>query len=151
MKNMRWMTWGLIALLVGAPLTAVRADDTPAPAEAGMKDHHWDQAKMQKKLNLTDDQTAKMKTLHESQESAMKPLMEKERELMKKLQEQVKSKAADNDIQTTLNDLKTNRTAIRDQMEQFQTQKAGILTPTQQAEMLLMHHKRGHDMGAWKK
>ena len=92
-------------------------------------------------LAPTKDQVTKLKALRESGKEAFKSLMEKEHGLMAKLNDQVVNKAADAEIQTTLNDLKTNRSAMKDQMEKMQDQKAAILTPTQQAKMVLARRK----------
>ncbi len=99
---------------------------------------------MAKKLELSDDQTAKLKSTMESEKEAVTPLREKQHELIKKLKGQVKDKVADADIQTTLNDLKSNPQAIRDQMEKFQSQKETLLTPTQRAKMILGRNKKMH-------
>jgi Spy/CpxP family protein refolding chaperone len=127
------------SLLVASPIalagTAHAADS---------KEHHWDAAKMQKKLGLSDDQVTKLNSVMQAEKDTMKPLWDKQKELMKKLDEQVKAKAADADIQTTLDSMKANQKAMMDQREQFQSQKAGILTPTQQAKMMLKHMKHMH-------
>ena len=60
--------------------------------------------------------------------------MEKDRGLIAKLNDQVVNKAADADIQTTLNGLKANHNAMKEQMEKMQDQKDAILTPTQQGK-----------------
>ena len=119
-----------------------------APARADMdKDDGPKTEKMQYQLGLSADQSAKLKTLWEKENETMKPLMEKQHALMDKLKDQVKNKATDADIQTTLTDLKNSREEMRTQMEQFQSQKAGVLTPTQQAKMLLSRHNNqgGHE------
>ena len=133
----------LASFLMTLPVASMRADEPGQGMEP--QEHHWDSAKMQKKLGLTDDQTAKMKALHDSEKEAMKPLWEKQKDLMKTLEGQVKAKASDTDIQATLDAMKSNHEAMRSQMEQFQTQKDAILTPTQRAQMMLAHmHHHGH-------
>jgi len=142
MKN-RLLAVAMLGFLVASPAAFVKADDSAAPA-AAPQEHHWDAGKMQKKLGLTDDQVTKLNTVMQAEKDAMKPLWDKQKDLMKKLDAQVKAKAADADIQATLDDMKANHKAMQDQGEQFRTQKAGILTPTQQAKMMLGRMKHMH-------
>jgi len=138
MKN-PWITAALVGVFTLSGMSL----------QAEMKKDHgergWNAEKMQKKLDLTPEQTAKLKALRDADKETFKPLMEKQKELMKTLSSQVDAKAGDADLQTTLNDLKANREALRQQMEQAQAQKAAILTPTQQAKMLLGQKKRMHE------
>jgi len=146
---MHYQRLSTVVLLGAFTITApqwLRADE---PSAAESKEHHWDAAKMQKKLDLTDDQVTKLNAAREAEKDARKPLWEKQKDLMKKLEGQVKDKASDSDIQATLADMRSNRKAIADQMEQFQNQKDGILTPTQQAKMLIARMKHGR--GEWHK
>jgi Spy/CpxP family protein refolding chaperone len=120
------------ALLLGAlPLQFSSANDHPA-----------DSGKMMKSLGLSADQTTKMKSVMDAQKTALKPLWDKQKDLMKKLKGQVDAKAGDSDIQATLSEIKSTHETMRTQMEQFQDQKAAILTPTQQAQMLLKRTER---------
>jgi Spy/CpxP family protein refolding chaperone len=140
-----------LGLFLCTPAMHAIADDQtpPAPMDHQSPGHGgWDEAKLKAKLGLTDDQAAKLKALRDSGKGAFKPFMEKERGLMAKLNDQVVNKAPDTEIQTTLKDLKTNRDAMKDQMEKMEDQKNAILTPTQQAKMMLgrrkmMQGKRG--------
>jgi len=128
-------------------MPALWAKDTCKDCATDSKEHHLDPKKLQKKLGLSDEQTAKIDGLIQSKKGTIKPLREKQMGLVKKLQQQVDQKASDSDIQATLADLKANRNVMRDQMEQFQSQMQDILTPTQQAKMFLKRMKhRGHRM-----
>jgi Spy/CpxP family protein refolding chaperone len=142
----------LTGILAAAPIARVRADEPEAPPMQGSgsdaKAPHWDIKKMQKHLGLSDDQATKLKAVFEAEKTALKPLWDKQKETLKKLHGQVEAKASDDEIKATLADLKAGHKAMMDQREQFQSQKADILTPTQQAKMLLremkhMHHKDG--------
>jgi Spy/CpxP family protein refolding chaperone len=157
MKN-RYLSAALLAgILAAAPLSYVRADESDAPPMQGSDsgpDHgkapHWDLAKMQKRLGLSDDQVTKLKAIMDAEKTAMKPLWDKQKDSMKKLHEQVEAKASDDEIKATLADLKAGRKAMMDQREQFQSQKADLLTSTQQAKMLLGAMKRMHPKGGMK-
>jgi Spy/CpxP family protein refolding chaperone len=138
-----YLTAATLGLFLACPaLHAIADDQTPPPA----MDHHqghdgWDDGKMKAKLGLTDDQVAKLKAMGEANKNAFKPFMEKERGIIAKLNDQVVNKAPDADIQTTLNDLKANRSAMKEQMEKMQDEKDTILTPTQQAKRILAREK----------
>jgi len=126
----------ILTILVGAalfvPFTLVQAEKH----DKGDREYSLSDKKM-KKLNLNDEQKTKLKAVFDAQRTAAKPLYEKGRELHKKLEEQLKAKASDAEIQVTLHDLQANKKAVYEQMESFRSQKAAILTPTQQAQMLL--------------
>jgi len=130
------------ALLMSTPAIRAYADETGSPAMEA-PDHGPEQApdaaKLQKKLGLTDDQTKKLESILQSQKAALQPLHEKMRDSMKTLRQQVDQKASDDDIKKTLDALKTNRDDMMAQHKQFQDQIQALLTPTQQAKMLLGH------------
>jgi Spy/CpxP family protein refolding chaperone len=146
-----YMKYGMsTALVLGAlivsPFAALRADEPSAP---GMqtKEHKGRNEKLHKKLGLSEEQSAKLKSIRESQKSTLTPLRDKERDLVKKLKSQVEAKAADSDIQATLDEIKTTRKSMGEQMEQFQSQKEQVLTPTQRAKMLLHRMNKPHEKG----
>jgi Spy/CpxP family protein refolding chaperone len=149
MRN-RWMGAVVLGLILVVPAARLRAEE-PGPGMGG-KEHHWDVKKMQKELGLTDDQVTKLQTITDSEQEAMKTSMDKNKELMTKLENQVKSKANDTDLQATLDDIRASHKATSDQMEQFRSQKDAILTPTQQAKLLINHmkHMRGMMMHGMK-
>jgi Spy/CpxP family protein refolding chaperone len=138
-----YMTAAALGLFLSTPaLHAIADDQTPMPMDHQGQGHDgWDEGKMKDKLGLSDDQVAKLKAMRDSSKEAFKPLMEKERGLMAKLNDQSVNKAPDSAIQTTLNDLKANHKAMKEQMEKIQDQKDAILTPSQQAKMMLMRQK----------
>ena len=139
------ITAATLGLLFVTPAIHAFADNqTPPPMNQrdGDRGHDgWDEGKMQRRLGLSDDQIAKLKALRESNKETFKTFGEKEHGLMAKLNDQVVNKASEKDIQTTLAALKENQTAIRNQMEKSQAQKDAILTPTQQAKMVLARHR----------
>jgi len=148
MIGRKWSVVMLLGILALSGSVVVRADESAAPA-ADSKEHSWDAKKMQKKLGLTDDQVTKLNAVRDAEKSALKPSWDKQKDLMKKLKDQIANKAADSDIQATLSEIKANRKAMADQMEQFRSQREGILTPTQQAQMLL--HRMKHRRMLWHK
>ena len=138
------LTLAALSLFFTAPAIYAVADDdqaSPAMEHQGHDHGDWDEGKMKARLGLTDDQVAKLKDLRTTSKEAFKAIMEKDKGLIARLNDQVVNKASDSDIQTTLNDLKANRNAMRDQMEKMQDQKDAILTPTQQAKLLLAHRR----------
>ena len=135
MKN-RLFVVGMLGLLAALPATFVRADNSAAPTP-NAKNRPWDASQVQKTLGLTDDQVAKLNALMKTQKNTMQPMAEKQKDLLKKLDDQVRAKAANADIQTTLDALQASRKAMAAQGEQFRIQRAAILTPTQEAKMML--------------
>lgn len=149
--NTRWMLATLTGLLLAAPLTTVRANE-PAPTDTQMQGADHDGFK--NRLDLTDDQKQKMKTIRRDERDALAPLKDKGEDLTKKLRDQVKSNAGDAELEATLKDLKANQRAFHETMEKFAAQREAALTPMQRAKMTLsmmhrMHSKfggmNGHD------
>jgi Spy/CpxP family protein refolding chaperone len=83
---------------------------------------------------------------------AMKSLFEKKKAAMDKLRGQIEAKASDSDVQATLDSIKGIRSEMKAEQEKFQSAMAGILSPTQQAKMILaMDQKMRGWMGHGKK
>jgi Spy/CpxP family protein refolding chaperone len=82
----------------------------------------------------------------------MKPLRDQVRTLSKKLEWQIAAKASDDDIKSTLDEARSARESMESSMKKFRTQMDDILTPTQQAKLLVfkskMMERRIH--GEWK-
>ncbi|HXS99736.1 MAG TPA: Spy/CpxP family protein refolding chaperone [Elusimicrobiota bacterium] len=138
------------ALLAPAMLTVrARAQDDDAgsaaaePQEGGKADHAKMAEHMKKRLELTDDQAAKLKDAMKAHHEGMQPLWQQVKDSMRKLGEQLKAKAPDSDIQSTLDSLKSAHKSIAAEEEKFQD-SLGFLTATQRAKMLMgmMHMRR---------
>jgi Spy/CpxP family protein refolding chaperone len=129
----RWLVAVWTGLFLVAPWTAASARDMDNSGAA-----------YGSKMDLSDGQKTKLKALHRTERDALTPLKDKQEDLAKKLRTQVDAKASDAVIQPILEELKSNQKAMRDQIEKFQTQRETILTPTQQAEMLLRFMKHDH-------
>jgi len=139
--------------MLAAPISQLRADDnSPAPQREDTAGSHWGHNKEHKGLELTKEQKEKLEALMKSEREAIKPLRRKQRDLRIKLADQIEDKAGDSDIKATLADLKANRKALMEQVDKFRAEKETILTPTQQAKMMLwMSGHRGMEMGNEKK
>jgi Spy/CpxP family protein refolding chaperone len=145
MKNM-WMYAGLLATVLAiAPAAPLLAYEKGAGMQGHGGGNGW-QKHMQEKLGLTDDQVAKLQAIKDAREKAMKPLRRKQRDLMIKLHDQLEDKASDQEIKATLASLRSNRDAIREEAKRFRGQMEALLTPTQQAKMML---GRMHRRGGW--
>ncbi len=134
-----------LALMVGLLL--------PTAGIAGGKDHdgkgghrggrQW--ARMAKKLDLSDKQKEKLKSLRADHRKAMGPLMKERRMQMKKLRKLVKAEAGDKKIGSQLRAIEKTQQAIRDAQEKHRDATAEVLTPTQRAKFMLQmgkHSKR---------
>jgi Spy/CpxP family protein refolding chaperone len=134
------LVFGLVA---GGPASVVRADNPM------MEDHEakMDPQQWKSELGLSDEQVTNLKKIRDAQHDAMKSLHERQQQAMAKLEQQVQSKASDNDIKATLDEIKSVHQSMTDQHQQFMNQRADILTPTQQAKLLLKKKDRMKAMG----
>jgi len=166
MRRTIWLAGLMAATLAGVTVAArtAYADDSQAPSgdngkpsmgqgtdpgpDGGMMG--GDQMdKMKEKLGLTDDQVSKLKNLFKSQMEANKPLRDQMKIDMDTLQQKVDMKASDGDIQKLLDKLDGEQKEMQASREKMKDQWKAILTPTQQAKMVLGMQKRG--MGMMKK
>ncbi len=107
---------------------------------------------MKKELGLTDAQTAKLKTVMKKEREANKTLWDQVKIDLDTLQQKVDTKASDSDITNVLDKLKSDRKQLREAQENSMERMRSILTPMQQAKMvLMMKDKMGERMGGWKK
>jgi len=156
MKNSVWAV--AVAAVLTAGLCAPRAlagedkkDDGPRVEWAAKMKKH-----MQEKLELTDDQSAKLEAAFKSSREAMKPLMERARAAHKKLAELVKGKGSDADIAAALKDSDAARKALVDEHRKLETSLSSFLKPRQLAKLQLQRERmmrrggmgrRGHGRG----
>ena len=145
----------LAVILTGSSLTPVLAHEMGGEA-GGSAGWHGKGGRFKEALGLTDEQITKWQAIRDSRDKAVKPLRRKQRDLVLKLKDRLEDKASDGDIKPILAELRANREAIKAQTKQSQDQENAILTPTQQARMLLMkmhrqggwsHHEGNHRMG----
>ena len=149
----RYLCAALAAALLAPALLAVgvRAQDEDAgpevaePHEGGQADHAKMAEKMKERLGLSDDQAAKLKDAFKAHHDAMKPLWEQSKDAMKKLHDQLKAKASDSDVQTSLDALKAAHKAVAAEEEKFHD-SLSFLTATQRAKLMFgamhMRHER---------
>lgn len=164
MKKKIWLAGLMAATLAGAVFTAYADDDQASTGGAdkpgmgrgmddgmggGMMGGHLDRLK--EKLSLTDDQVSKLKDLFKGQMEANKPLRDQMKIDIDTLQQKVDMKASDGDIKKLLDKLDTEHKQMTDSREKMKDQLRSILTPTQQAKMVLGMHMRGRGMmNRWK-
>jgi Spy/CpxP family protein refolding chaperone len=125
---------GFVLLGLALFMTWVRAQEA-APEKNEWKD----------RLGLSDDQVNRLAQLQSEEKRQMKPLREQRVVLIAKLRNQIKNKADDAALKKTLDALADIRKAIKAGEEAFQESRFSILTPSQQAKMLLWHI-RYHEM-----
>jgi Spy/CpxP family protein refolding chaperone len=140
----RYLCAALAAALLTPGLWAVNAraqdDDAPPPPEqsdrqGGKPDGGKMADQMKKRLELTDEQAAKLKDAMKAHADEMKPFADQVKSLVKKLAGQIKDKASDADVQGSLDALKAARRAMAAAQDKFQDSLEGFLTPTQRAKM----------------
>lgn len=106
-----------------------------------MPHHEMTAEQWKEKLGITDEQAEKLKAAKKAKHEAVKPLHEQQKETLKQLRSQIENKAKDEEIQTTLNKLAEIEKAIQAKHEDFKTDTASFLTPTQRAKLLIKGHK----------
>ena len=102
--------------------------------------------RFQKKLELTDDQAAKLKAIDEAQRKEQTPLWEDLGKQMKELKALVDEKAPDAKLTAKIKGLKAIRDKIEANRKKFDGQKEAVLTPMQQAKVALWMGKMAGQM-----
>jgi Spy/CpxP family protein refolding chaperone len=154
---MKIIKGALLALVAGALLAApaLRADDKPAQAE--QKGHSWrghgDKFDgMKQWLGLTDDQVAQWKKVETGQREAGKLLRDKLKAEQAQLAVLVDEKASDGKLTEALKALEADGKAMREQGQKQREAIQAILTPLQQAKLVLARQgKGGRGFGGWQK
>jgi Spy/CpxP family protein refolding chaperone len=104
-----------------------------------------DQAELKKvwteRLGLTEAQADKLEAAFQERRKAVKPLRRELRDALTKLHDQVEDEAGDEVIKTTLDRLKTTRSALQAERDKFQAKVGDILPPSKQAKLLLARGK----------
>ncbi len=137
---------GGLVLALALSASFVMADD-----KGGGKEGKDGKGKWAEKLGLTTDQQTKMQDLQKDIQGKMKPLRDSDKDLLKQLKGLVDSKGSDSDISGVLDKLASNRTQEQVLDKQRADGMKQILTPTQQAQMVLGMAKKGMEkMKEWK-
>ena len=124
----------LLAMTVLAASPALRAEE---------RGHH-DGKEWKQKFGLTDDQVKKLEDLDASEKGETKPLRDKHHALVEKLEGQIKAKASDSELKTTLADIADNHKAMEASENKFKASRDAIFTTTQQAKMMI-HRMKEHE------
>jgi Spy/CpxP family protein refolding chaperone len=133
-------------LLFSAP--GLRADD---PMDKASMHGHWDKFKLlQKKLDLTDDQVAQWKAAEKGQGEKAKLLSDRTKADLAELAVLVDENAPDADLKAGLKSLEADhREKMAREAKKIETMK-GILTPMQQAKLVVMMFGGHKDMGGFR-
>lgn len=108
------------ALAVAAAAAGARAAGSDEGGEPGGRRAEFAarmQEHMKKRLGLSDDQAAKMKTIFEDSRKASEPLKHDLKVSLEKLRWQVDAKAGDKDLEATLAQVDKDRKALSSQRE----------------------------------
>jgi Spy/CpxP family protein refolding chaperone len=142
-----------LALVFGAIVTAHAFGKDDGKGAYGMKTGmtkfdpaKFEQArldKMKKDLGLSDDQVEKLKALFKSHREELKPLQEKMKTDVDTLRTKKEAKATDSELKPVLDLLSADRKNMQDLRQKQQEQIRGILTPDQQAKMVLNRPFKG--------
>ncbi len=144
MSRRRWMAVAMVAALAAAGGAAAHDPEAAGPGPGGAMPE-----RVAKRLDLTQDQQAKIKALNEAHRAAMKPKWEAQEALLKDLRELVKSKAGDAALSAKLDALKQGHLAIQAAQQAHQDELAAVLTPMQKAKFVLWMAKRMGGEGGW--
>jgi Spy/CpxP family protein refolding chaperone len=138
--NKRIMAVAILTLVLTPTFQTLRAE---------MKEHgHGKRHEMKEKLGLSEDQEKKLADLRTAEKAELKPLHEKNKAVVEKLKGQIQSKDSDANIKTTLDELKANRESMKQVALKYRESRAAILTPTQQAKMIIAGHEHMKKKGA---
>ncbi len=102
--------------------------------------------KMKEKLGLSDSQASKLKDLFKKQREDMTPLRDQMKIDMDTLQQKVDMKAPDSEIKKLLDKLDADRKGMESGREKMKDQLRAILSPTQQAKLVLGMRSKGMEM-----
>src|SRR5688572_399492 len=106
--------------LAAEPKTADSGDKKPAAEEKDREDRSARRiAKLKKKLGLTDEQAAKLQTIHKGHSEAVRPLREQAKKDLEALRAKVEAKASDEDLKAALASVKASRKAMRAESEKL--------------------------------
>lgn len=142
-------------LLTGLCAPRLRADDGDKKSDKDGRRAEWAAKRkehLKKKLDLSDDQAAKLDAAFKAERETMKPLREKSKEASKALRELVDKKGSDKDVAAALDKLDGAHKAVMAERQKFSAGLDSILKPTQRAKMRLMREKMMHRrmaMGGW--
>jgi Spy/CpxP family protein refolding chaperone len=142
------------SLALGAPILALAQDQDTAPTDSaaamqapdhsfkGNGDHArhggWKpQDSFKEKYALTDDQSAKLKDLFKSRREESGPLRDRMKVEIDTLRLDVDSNASEGELKAVLDKLSADKKSMQASQERFKDKLQAILTPKQQAQMLL--------------
>ena len=94
-------------------------------------------AGMKARLGLDDAQAGKVQQAFEAHKAALEPLRRQMRDATTTLRDQLKDKAPDEAIKQTLERLDTAQKLMHAERDKLKSALSSILTPTQQAKMLV--------------
>jgi Spy/CpxP family protein refolding chaperone len=127
------MRMWMMAMAAAVLAAGARAgDDRPMrPPEGGPG------GKMARWLDLTPDQSAKIKDLMAAHRKATRGLRDRRQDAMRALRYAMEDKAPESQITAKLNDLKAAQEALRAAQDKHHDEIAKLLTPTQRAKFIL--------------
>jgi Spy/CpxP family protein refolding chaperone len=131
---------GVATTVWGAPL--LNAHETDKGSHKG-KGHGEG---MMKDMGMTDAQAEKFKAARKANMEAMKPLMEKQKLDVDSLKVLVDKKASDNELKAAIASVKADHQAIDDQRKKQHETMGAMLTPLQEAKMIIRMGGMGAQM-----
>jgi Spy/CpxP family protein refolding chaperone len=163
MNKRIWLSALMAGTLVGSALTVFAQDSQPSAGDngpqAGEEGGHsgmgaggpqggmmMNPEKLKDRLGLTDVQIAQMRNLFKSQMEANQSLRDKMKIDMDTLKQKVDAKASDGDLKKVLDALSADRKTMEANRQKMEDKVRHILTPLQQAKMVLGMQARGGQM-----
>jgi Spy/CpxP family protein refolding chaperone len=143
---------GAALALWGSPVLNAHEGADDAAKASGESWGSGHQAGIFKDLGLDAGQSENLKAAWKEQAETAKPLREKRKADFEQLRALVDRKASDNDLSAAINALKADQQALEEQRKKQQEAIAALLTPRQQALLVLRMGEGMQRMGeAWKK
>jgi Spy/CpxP family protein refolding chaperone len=126
-----------IFTLVGLSVFAFSADES-AKKDWANKGRNFMISRMKKALDLTDDQVAKITTLFKNFKSSMDPLIKTKVKDQMDLRDKLFIGGTDTEIKPLLNAVNADNEKIGEARKNLKDSLNAVLTPTQQAKLLVM-------------
>ncbi|MFA6315834.1 MAG: Spy/CpxP family protein refolding chaperone [Elusimicrobiota bacterium] len=136
MKKAFWVAMAAGIVGLGLQTGSLWAEDK-ASAGKGAGAVQCAKGRMAQRLGLTQEQADKMGELRKAQKEAVAPLRKKLKEETARLRELVRDEASDKEIAAVLSRVQETHKAIQAEQEKLKGKLAVLLTPSQQAKMLL--------------
>jgi len=140
-KLIPMLALGLLVGLSTTSLVSAKDKEAKGPKECSPKAGAMGD-RMKERLGLTDEQAAKLKDLRESNQKEMRALQDKVQDETTAIKRKLRDGAGDSVLKPLLDKLQADHETLQAKRKANMDKMREILTPTQQAKMLVMMGRR---------